>query len=480
LLTEKTDYTVSWKNNKEVGTATVTVKFKGNYKDAKSETVCFRIEPAVLGEDIIAHEIGVAAKKKGSVKVTPVLTWAETGKSVSSKYFTINPSSVTGEGTTSANISSKGGQKNYAGTATVMIKAVGDKNKLLNNAKVKLDKKSYAYTGSAITPAYELKLGGKTLAEGTDYKRVSLKNNVSPGTATIIFEAVSTNGAGIVGTKSATFKISGKKALKEAGSGSPYTYSYDKKPAFTKGGAKPFVTVYDGDTGYELQKGKDYTLSYKKNKAVTSGETAEVKVKGKGNYKGTVTLKFAIAQQSLKAEGISIIADDQFTTRSRLKAPKVTITDVDGKKLKLNKDYTVGTPDTSAVGNTEESGEIYITLTGKGSYTGEAKASFRYMNTASANIARAKTVKKIADQDYTGNRIRLSANDLSGVLSVGAAKLEPGKDFIVAGYANNIKKGTAKVILQGTGPYAGTKTLTFKIVQRKVDYQGALIGEEWK
>ncbi len=43
-----------------------------------------------------------------------------------------------------------------------------------------------------------------------------------------------------------------------------------------------------------------------------------------------------------------------------------------------------------------------------------------------------------------------------------------------------IKKGTAKVTSQGIGDFAGTKTITFKIVQKKVDYKGALIGGKWQ
>ncbi len=55
-LTEKRDYTVSYSDNKNAGPATITVKFKGNYKASKPETVNFTILPAVLGIDIIAHE----------------------------------------------------------------------------------------------------------------------------------------------------------------------------------------------------------------------------------------------------------------------------------------------------------------------------------------------------------------------------------------------------------------------------------------
>ena len=52
--------------------------------------------------------------------------------------------------------------------------------------------------------------------------------------------------------------------------------------------------------------------------------------------------------------------------------------------------------------------------------------------------------------------------------------LIPGTDFEIVSYSNNTKRGTAKVVLKGKGSYAGTKTLSFKIVQRKVNYAGKL------
>ena len=195
-------------------------------------------------------------------------------------------------------------------------------------------------------------------------------------------------------------------------------------------------------------------------------------------YKDTVTKTFAITKQSLKAISENIIVSDQFTTKSKLKAPKITITDIDGKKLKANKDYTVGEPDLSAKDNTEDSGVVYITVTGKGNYseTEPVKVSFRYMNTVSSNIGKAKA-KAIKPQAYTGKAIKLSKTDLTGILSVkgkGGATVDllPGTDFRIAGYSNNVKKGTAKVTIQGIGGYAGTKVLTFKIEPKKVDYKG--------
>ena len=300
----------------------------------------------------------------------------------------------------------------------------------------------------------------------------------------MVFEGVGVEENSPVGTKSVTFKITAGRMLTGAGEGSPFTYSFSESIPYAKAGAKPTVVVKDN---YEtLKEGKDYTLSYTKNKAVTSGDKkAEIKIKGKGNYKGSVTLKYTVTKQSLKAKGFIIEAADQFTTLSKLKKPSVTVIDPDGKKLRAGTDYTVDKPDTSAPGNTDESGQVFVTVTGKGNYSNEdsVKISFRYM-AASSNLSKTKVMKSISTQIYTGSYVYLKNDDLKEILYTGSKKdpkyLDPGKDFIVTGYKNNIKKGTAQVTVKGIDAFAGTKTLTFKIQEKKGDYNGALIKDKWQ
>ena len=58
--------------------------------------------------------------------------------------------------------------------------------------------------------------------------------------------------------------------------------------------------------------------------------------------------------------------------------------------------------------------------------------------------------------------------------------LAPGTAFEVVIYTDNIKKGTAKVILKGIGTYGGTKTLTFKINAKEGGWKGKLLDGIWK
>ena len=44
-----------------------------------------------------------------------------------------------------------------------------------------------------------------------------------------------------------------------------------------------------------------------------------------------------------------------------------------------------------------------------------------------------------------------------------------GRDYEIAAYGNNIKKGTGTVVLRGLGNYCGEKTVKFKIVGKSVE-----------
>ncbi|MCR5488005.1 MAG: hypothetical protein K6F35_10880 [Lachnospiraceae bacterium] len=478
-LKQNTDYTVSFKNNKNAGEAQIIVKFKGNYKSGQTETTGFTIEPAKLGEDIIARETG-AALPRNAKKIMPELVWASTGKTVNGKYFHYSPDMIGEAGDHEVTVTPKDG--NYTGSLRTVVRVVEDKNILMSNAKVSFDPKSYPYDGNRIIPAqgsYTVRIGSNTLVEGKDYRVADICNNINPGNAVMVFEALSGNTAGYVGSKTAGFKITGKKELKAEGK--DFSFEYDQSVPFSKGGAKPKVTVKDRKADILLKEGTDYTLSYKNNASATDGTKAEIRIKGKGNYRGTVRLFFEITKQSLKEISGNIIAADQFVKKPKLKTPVVSITDLSGKKLKVNKDFTISGVDDSDPSNTETEGTVRFKVIGNGSYTGECGISIRYMP-VSGNIAKAGLSGRIDDQIYTGGPVLLGGAQLSGMLFMGGASaaLVPGRDFAIAGYQNNVKKGTAKVVIRGIGAYGGTKTLTFRIVQKSVDYKGSLIGGSWK
>lgn len=108
VLKNGTDYTVTYKNNKYVGTATATVTFKGYYKGSKN--LYFKIvpQPTTLSKLTAGNKQLKVTWKKNST-VTGYQIQYSTSKSFSS-YKTVTVKSYK---TTSATLSKLSSKKNY-------------------------------------------------------------------------------------------------------------------------------------------------------------------------------------------------------------------------------------------------------------------------------------------------------------------------------------------------------------------------------
>ena len=282
------------------------------------------------------------------------------------------------------------------------------------------------------------------------------------------------------GTIKKTFKITAydlKKDTDEKFGG----LEEDIQVKYLKSGCKPEVTLTYGDV--ELVTGKDYTISYKNNKAVTTNKTRKnnyptIVIKGKGNFTGTVTKTFTIKAKAFDdaKSPVTITVPDIGATTSGKYASKPVLTDADGKKLTAGKDYEskmVYTLEDGTVLSSKnckklvKSGvDIKVTVQGKGAYMGTIDAVFHV-----ANKDFSKASITINSKEYTGEAVTLDASDFKQV-KVGKDKLTYGEHYeIVEGsYTNNVNKGTASVTIVGKGEYGGTKTVKFKITQKKVSW----------
>ena len=483
-LTAGTDYSVSYSSNKAAGndTAKIRISFKGSYAGTPPQTLRFTIIPAELDKDVIVTPVTIAANNREQ-KPVPVITMKETGKKLSSGIFKYEyDRTVKAPGSYTVTIRPKDNNRNFTEKTTATI-TVTDNMHLLSKASVKLAEgkaKNFTYTGKELPAAADrkgryiltIKSGRNTvtLKEDTDYK-VEYSKNVAPGTALVTFTGM----GDYIGTKTATFKIVKGRSLKDS-EGIKVTFADGRKSApYAKGGAKPEIKVTDNGT--ELTLGKDYTVSYSKNKEVTSGETAIAKVKGKGNYKDTVELNFAVTTRNISDLSEYILVNDKIKSNKAdgYKNPTVVITDLDGRKLRAKTDFVIEDDYTTPGAD----GKVTVTIKGNGNYGGTYKASYRYID-ADKNIGKVKAKAKIPNQTYTGKEIIISDEVLNKILFAGDTPLIKDQDFEVVSYEKNIKKGTAKILLKGKGSYGGTRTLTFKITAKKGSYMGALKGGEWK
>ncbi|WP_368018397.1 hypothetical protein [Olsenella sp. AGMB03486] len=133
------------------------------------------------------------------------------------------------------------------------------------------------YTGSAITPAVTVSVGGKTLKQGTDYT-VTYTDNVDPGTATATVAGIGSYS----GTVTTSFCIYGD--ISKADIDNIPDQSFTGVPVMPD-----FAVKFAGKT---LVLNRDYTVSFENN----DGEgTATVTITGNGKeFRGSVTKTFKI------------------------------------------------------------------------------------------------------------------------------------------------------------------------------------------
>lgn len=457
-LTEKTDYTIAFKNNKQLGTANIVITGKGNYRDSK--TLHFNIVPKnIADKDIIIEDMAYADDGKQH-KTAPNIVY--NGKKLKAgRDFDIiyGEGDYTAAGEYYAVITGKG---NFTGTYDKAKTTIIDRNMLLNKAKIaKIPNQEYAKGQEIILPdsAVRVTLNGITLTKDTDYT-VSYVNNQNVGKASVVIKGIGK----YAGTKTASFKIVRMPVnLGEVN----FTCDFDKEILFSKGGCKPVPRVsYDGET---LRNGTDYTVTYKNNKKCG---TAFLTVKGKGNYKGSRTFEFTIKPKELSAVSIRA-ADIAHTNKVNKYQSKPILTDMDGNILKAGTDYIVTKyeHDGKTLGRQDcppENAVIMVTIEGKGSYQGTCTVTYQLRTGTS--LKKAKIT--ITDQIYTGVSVKPGANAITGASIKKNGIMENlvyGRDYEIVAYGTNIKKGSGTIVLRGLGNYYGEKTIKFKITGKSVE-----------
>jgi len=159
--------------------------------------------------------------------------------------------------------------------------------------------KDKTYTGKALTQSITVKVGSKTLKNGTDYT-VSYSNNTKAGTAKLTIKA---KGSTYGGSKTVSFKIK-KKSISSA------KISGIENKAYTGKKRTQSIKVKLGTK--TLKKDTNYTVSYKNN---TSTGKATIYVKGKGNYSGTIAKTFIIYPKKQKISSAKSLSKKKMTLK---------------------------------------------------------------------------------------------------------------------------------------------------------------------
>ena len=265
-LREGTDYTVSYTNNVNIGTATVVITGIGRYSGTK--TVNFRITGPNLSNATIT---AIPDQLYTGYDIKPSLTVAVNNVTlIQNVDYNVSYSNNRNAGTATVTITGRG---NYTGTRTTTFRIL---SKNISNAVISsID--TQRYTGRDICPSVTVRIGSTVLVKNVDYT-LSYQNNRSPGTASVTITGMGT----CTGSRTVTFKIA-QPSLSAASvkvSATPIYNGEEKMPRAT-------VKLY----GETLEENIDYEIDYRNN--IKPGK-ATVVVYGLGDYSGSKKASFVI------------------------------------------------------------------------------------------------------------------------------------------------------------------------------------------
>lgn len=181
-LVKGTDYSVSYSNNENVGTANVSISGLGNYSGTTSTT--FAIEAKLLSDDDISTS-SVDAQLYTGLAITPEPEVSYNGTVlVKDKDYTLSYENNVNVGTATINIAFIGNYKGSSSTNFQIVPRTISDADVANGNIVISDIPAETYSGAAIKPEPKVSLDGVELVKDKDYS-LSYENNVNAGTAKV-------------------------------------------------------------------------------------------------------------------------------------------------------------------------------------------------------------------------------------------------------------------------------------------------------
>ncbi len=462
-----------------------------------------------------ADNVSMSKVTVSSIPAQDITGWAEDNYQVKPTDFTVTYKGQPLKQGVDYEILEYSGN-NAVGKASVVLLGQGDtyygaktvsfqiKGIAFNKTNIKIEgiESNYPYTGKAVVPKYQIKYGTDGLTENVDYTVSYAKNgNVNAGTVNMTFKGIGR----FTGSLKASYKITPVAASSVSvldKKGAPWIGSTEKYDYLKKGAQPDFSCKYEEAT---LAAGKDYNVKYSNNTTVADFNAMKGKkvvgpsftITFKGNYTGKVTHYFSIQRVSIDTLDMSL-EDMVYTNVPNKYARNPVITDANGTILKAGTDYKKDFTYTYATDTKEVmvvtgkgknavrqkidrlAGEkveatdilpvgalIQVSVEGINNYSGKIDQTF----TVAPNSVKMLKFAVSRTYGYTGSPVTPTKNDITIQVKNGNKyqDVENASDYYdIIGYSNNVKKGTGKIIVKAKNGYAGTTTLTFKIVSSEL------------
>lgn len=462
-LKEGTDYKLEYKNNVNVGTATVKVVGMGAYKGV-DQTANFEIEEDCGWNGIkYYNDTYQNGDHIGSLewsewrynKKTPYISIAcnHCGKELENgKDYTITFSNTDHPGEGTAKVV---GLNEYAGhelSFTYTLKPKDLKAESYYNGD---DLGTYKWTGKEVKPdigkIYVQDIYGSVVdteaVEGKDYQ-LEYSNNIEEGTATVKVVGIG-DAKGTVLTYTYHiekqhgwngFSVTGHKDGDDLG-------AYE----WTGNDVKPELNLTCNHCGNELYQGSDYELEYTGDR--TEPGKVTVKVIGTRDYEGwTQSFTYTIKNKTFSFEdhkdGEDLGAAEY--TGSEVRYPISNVTDKTGKVLSEGTDYKLVYSDNTKPGTAK------VEIIGSGIYTGcDLTFTYTIVDHDGESGFHNNLYTDGADMGsyaYTGEEVKPSIGLMYS--NYNQTFLIEGVDYKVE-YSNNINPGVATAKVIGIGRYTG-------------------------
>lgn len=363
VLKNEVDYKATYTNNTAIGTATVTLEFRGNYTGTR--TVTFNIVPQIADNltygqiETVTYD-GTAHEPELVIKNGDVLL-------IAGQDYVVEYQDNVNAGTARAIVKFdgfEGCKGNYTGTMELTFEIAP---KVATECTVLVDDAvDYIFNGYEITPDVVVMDGEAILVEHTEEMEesegdyiVTYSNNINAGEATVTITFINN----YTGESTQTFtiermEISAEDILIEAVE--PQTYCGEA--------IVPSIVVKDTKNDVVLEAGRDYTVEGSNN--VTVGEaTLLVNIDLEGNYiyiGDALEVNFEIVPRDAANVVIENIPVQRYTGSSI--TPEVNVSDGE-IILVYGEDYEV------EYVNNVEVGIATVIVSFKGNFTGDAKSA---------------------------------------------------------------------------------------------------------
>lgn len=419
-LTQNKDYTLSFVYNKDVGNATVTVHFIGDFEGLPDTKRRFTINPRSIADATVEY---VEDYIYSGDDVRPAVIVTIDGKTLTEGVdYIIEYSDSANTGTMFFTVI---GMKNYSGKLECYYNII--RCDIENTTATVVP--DMVYNGSELFPKPTLMWNGFTLVEGVDYE-IRYFDNVNSGHGIMVIYGL----GNFCGTKRVQFRIFGQSITTAE-------ISEISDMLYTGEAITPDVAVtLDGKT---LQKDADYTVRYENN---TEKGTATVIISGIGNYSGVIKQSFNIVKNSVY--GFTVFSETQMTATydGTPLSPEMEVY-FGTERLIEGVDYTV------TLTNNINAGKATVTVTGVGRFEGERSYDFTILPC------------EITENDITvGGSTEFNGEAVEPQITVtkNGAKLQNGVDYAVE-YRNNNAVGIAYVTVKGLGNYCDTVDMEYEI-----------------